>query len=334
MAPVEPYRSTEAFFPLPENAENHILLDDRTIKKTCAQLTSEIMAAKTIRPSIYTGIAGWALMLQHFVDTGLYESEKEAENALKQGLRCASSAAESLRDRPDRVVTFLEGRLGAMAVETAIEFDLGRQQPREVQTRVDAMRHLVVQALRLPESDCDLLYGRAGTLFSVAYLRRRLRNPSLFSPEAAALVRQILDEGLRKGAQIGTSFAWEWHQKFYWGAAHGFAGILSVLLLFPSEVDLAAREMRLLDVWNLLADALGYLLSDAEGGSGGALLRSGNMKSSSSSTQDRLVQWCHGAPGWIWPLCLWVLQSRPSPWKGQRRKEHLILHALGEAVWA
>lgn len=72
---------------------------------------------------------------------------------------------------------------------------------------------------------------------------------------------------------------YEWHGKRYWGAAHGLAGIMHVLMdmeLKPDEVE---------DVKGTLS----YMVKNR--------FPSGNYPSSEGSETDRLVHWCHGAPG-------------------------------------
>lgn len=72
---------------------------------------------------------------------------------------------------------------------------------------------------------------------------------------------------------------YEWHGKKYWGAAHGLAGIMHVLMnmeLKPDEVE---------DVKNTLR----YMIKNR--------FPSGNFRSSEGNDSDKLVHWCHGAPG-------------------------------------
>ena len=72
---------------------------------------------------------------------------------------------------------------------------------------------------------------------------------------------------------------YEWHGKKYWGAAHGLAGIMHVLMnmeLKPDEVE---------DVKNTLR----YMIKNR--------FPSGNFRSSEENDSDKLVHWCHGAPG-------------------------------------
>lgn len=72
---------------------------------------------------------------------------------------------------------------------------------------------------------------------------------------------------------------YEWHGKKYWGAAHGLAGIMHVLMdmeLKPDEVEDIKCTLR-------------FMIRNR--------FPSGNYRSSEGSESDRLVHWCHGAPG-------------------------------------
>ena len=71
-----------------------------------------------------------------------------------------------------------------------------------------------------------------------------------------------------------------WQGKEYYGAAHGTAGILHALLQSPASVLKPSLP--------IIVSTASFLLSQR--------LPSGNFPSSASSTSDRLVQWCHGAP--------------------------------------
>src|SRR5262249_25721096 len=72
----------------------------------------------------------------------------------------------------------------------------------------------------------------------------------------------------------------------YFGAAHGLAGVLYVLLHLPERCrDGRARE--------LIVGALDFLLS---------IQKDGNFPGAIEPTPE-LVHWCHGAPGIIPTLC-------------------------------
>lgn len=92
-----------------------------------------------------------------------------------------------------------------------------------------------------------------------------------------------MDEIIKSGRQLAkkgrSSLMYEWHGKKYWGAAHGLAGIMYVLMtvqLKPEEVEDVKGTLR-------------YMIKNC--------FPSGNYLSSEGSESDRLVHWCHGAPG-------------------------------------
>lgn len=73
---------------------------------------------------------------------------------------------------------------------------------------------------------------------------------------------------------------YEWYGERYWGAAHGLAGIMNVLL----DVELKPDEFE--DVKGTLK----YMINNC--------FPSGNYSTSEEDRKrDVLVHWCHGAPG-------------------------------------
>ena len=76
--------------------------------------------------------------------------------------------------------------------------------------------------------------------------------------------------------------SFDWHGKDYHGAAHGTVGILQQLLQSPADILKSTLPA-------IVATAEQLLSLRFEG--------TGNLPSSAGSTDDRLVQWCHGAPG-------------------------------------
>lgn len=76
---------------------------------------------------------------------------------------------------------------------------------------------------------------------------------------------------------------YEWHDSLYLGAAHGLTGILTLLL--EANEHLSAREI------DKVKQTIDFLITQK--------LPSGNYPSSLGSSSDRLVHWCHGAPGFL-----------------------------------
>jgi lantibiotic modifying enzyme len=94
---------------------------------------------------------------------------------------------------------------------------------------------------------------------------------------------------------------WQWHEKHYLGAAHGVVGILHTLLqLSQQDLDLVEKNVSTtkVNVLQLIKDTINSVMKNFS-------FESGNLQSSVSSEKDRLVHWCHGAPG----LCLLLLRA-------------------------
>ena len=72
---------------------------------------------------------------------------------------------------------------------------------------------------------------------------------------------------------------YEWYGKRYWGAAHGLAGIMNVLM------DMELTEDELKDVKGTLI----YMINNR--------FSNGNYRSSEGSTSDHFIDWCLGATG-------------------------------------
>lgn len=100
---------------------------------------------------------------------------------------------------------------------------------------------------------------------------------------------------------------YDWHNKCYLGAAHGIAGILQIMLGVNNLYYKYNNSNLFLEVekeYTLTANSIflsisattAYVMSEYS-------FCSGNIMASLESKSDKLVHWCHGAPGWI-TLCL------------------------------
>lgn len=137
----------------------------------------------------------------------------------------------------------------------------------------------VEQVLAVQEFPDENLYGRAGTLYLLRMVRRWVPGcEKLVDPCVAEISNTIMNRGPH----------WKWHGKRYLGAAHGDIGIITQLVLTSPE--LAPR----------LESAVERLL--------GMQLDDGNWPSSEESGANGkgLVQFCHGAPGFM--VSLWSLR--------------------------
>jgi lantibiotic modifying enzyme len=117
----------------------------------------------------------------------------------------------------------------------------------------------------------EWLYGRAGYLYFLRLIRGAFSNDE----EILELVEDTTDEVIEN--IMDSSRPWKWHGKAYVGAVHGAIGIITQIVLTAPH-------------WASKLEAeLGALLSYQ--------YDSGNFPSSLPPGRDRLVQFCHGAPG-------------------------------------
>ncbi|KAF2465064.1 uncharacterized protein BDR25DRAFT_92756 [Lindgomyces ingoldianus] len=122
-----------------------------------------------------------------------------------------------------------------------------------------------------PEASNEWLYGRAGYL----YLLRLVRGAFVDNKEVLELIEDTTDEVIEN--ILDSPRPWKWHGKAYVGAVHGAIGIITQIVL--TDATWAPK----------LEAELGALLSYQ--------YESGNFPSSLPPGRDRLVQFCHGAPG-------------------------------------
>ncbi|KAL0472920.1 hypothetical protein QR685DRAFT_156467 [Neurospora intermedia] len=150
----------------------------------------------------------------------------------------------------------------------AVRASIFREDPSHVRTFVSC----VSQILEVEEYPDEILYGRAGTLYLLRLVRHWVPGSNkLVDPAIAEITNTILNRGPN----------WTWHDKRYLGAVHGDIGILTQVVLTSPET--APQLESVLD----------------------RLLRlqhpSGNWPSSEqhAHTGKCLVQFCHGAPGFV-----------------------------------
>ncbi|KAE8687787.1 LanC-like protein GCR2 [Hibiscus syriacus] len=137
---------------------------------------------------------------------------------------------------------------------------------------------LIKLSKNLPD---ELLYGRAGYLWACLFLNKHLGEGTIPSKTKRAVIDEIIKNGRTLGQKGGGSpLMFEWYGEKYWGAAHGLAGIMHVLM----DVELKPDEAE--DVKSTLR----YMIRNR--------FPSGNYPASEQDRKyDVLVHWCHGAPG-------------------------------------
>lgn len=214
-------------------------------------------------PSVYTGLSGIALLFQKL---GLVE---DAIDLLER------SKKKSLEKKPR--ITFLCGLPGSLAQLAVL-----KQCSKELDDLLALKCHL--KSSEMPD---ELLYGRVGYLYALLYVQPTFKSSKILDETIQEVIDMILDSG-QKGSKCWKSrspLMYEWHGKQYYGAAHGLIGILFVLLQ-AGDKYLSSSTMQ-----TLIKPSIDYLMSQK--------FKSGNIPSSRGSDNDKLIHWCHGAPGAI-----------------------------------
>lgn len=127
----------------------------------------------------------------------------------------------------------------------------------------------------------ELLYGRTGGLYAMLLIKQQLPKQNVIKDEHITTHINIMLKSGKTMESFGRPLFYSWHGKEYVGAAHGYAGILYMLLEAHRYLD--SEQL------NLIKEAIDFIQ--------GIKYPSSNYPSSIGSQTDRLVHWCHGAPG-------------------------------------
>ena len=260
-----------------------------TVRDVCAETTEQVYSGEGRDYTVYTGIMGAALTLLALDQSGVPNTLRRARKLAKKARSVVMGSSKSAKR-----ITFHEGVPGVYAGSAVIEYRAGK---------VEKAQGIVEQLLafadggRIEEADSDeILYGRSGYLLALLYVREGgLVVPEEAIRDVANMIvrsgRRRAEKRRRRAADEGSGeeippLLYAWHKKEYLGAAHGMAGILYVLL--------HARDVLEDDEEDDVRDTLLWLVDQAT--------ESGNFPSSlgkKKKNRDRLVQWCHGAPGLV-----------------------------------
>jgi len=127
----------------------------------------------------------------------------------------------------------------------------------------------------------ELLYGRTGGLYAMLLIKQQLPKQNVIRDEHITNHINIMLKSGQTMESFGRPLFYSWHGKEYVGAAHGYAGILYMLL----EAHKYLNDEQL----KLIREAINFIQ--------GIRYPSSNYPSSIGSQTDRLIHWCHGAPG-------------------------------------
>ncbi|KAH6822593.1 GCR2-like 1 [Perilla frutescens var. hirtella] len=298
---------TASDLPLPADAflRPAISLKDQVVEMTWRRGGTE----GSLDPTVYTGLVGTALLcLRSYEATG---DRRDLQLSAEIVDTCAAAAHIS-----NRHVTFLCGRGGVYALGAITAKYTGDETKRSFYLNC-FLEMAQEKALPVgPEEggfgmSYDLLYGRAGFLWGALLVNKYLGDETIPTDVLMPVVGAVLAGG-RAGASHNTAcpLMYRWHGTGYWGAPHGLAGILHVLLHFPLSED---------DTKDVKA-TLRYMMSNR-------FPHSGNYPMSEGNPRDKLVQWSHGAGGIAITLC-----KASEAFPNDREFRDAAIEA-GEVVW-
>lgn len=227
--------------------------------------------------SVYTGMTGYALLYLH-----LYEIFSDAKY-LDKALSYVSSALKRLKHRR---ITFLCGDAGPLAVG-AVVYRLCNKKDKSDDC-IQQLLSMAESALPLDgETYDELLYGRAGYLYSLLFVNKYIGETTVPEKVINQVVDSMVESGRRQASRKSSAPAltYFWHGSEYIGAAHGYIGILFMML----HTDYQRHT-------DTIKSTLDFIL--------GLQYSSGNFPSSFGSGNDRLIHWCHGAPGGVYLMIL------------------------------
>lgn len=238
--------------------------------------------------SVYTGVGGHGLL--YFFLLKQYSNAPTAQNLQEKAIYYTNrSVSLSGNGRP----TFLCGDVGSFSLEAVLSNFLGDHASAEKIIRQKIIP--MVSTVTNPRSKVpnEILYGRAGFLYSLLWLKQEI--PSSSTVITDSIIRQVITSILEAGQRTRSEMRGQehpplfyfWHDSPYVGAAHGFYGILYMLLV-------CRRLLTQEELVGLVQPTLDYLL--------GIRFRSGNTPSSVGREHDKLIHWCHGAPGVVYTL--------------------------------
>ncbi|XP_071400523.1 lanC-like protein 2 [Centroberyx affinis] len=253
------------------------------IKDLLQQMEEGLKTADPHDFSTYTGWTGISLLYLQ-----LHRLSQEASHLQ----RALDYVKRTLRNLNGRKVTFLCGDAGPLAVAAVVYHRLNNPaDSKECLTKLLQLQRAVLS----PDSEMpdELLYGRAGYLYALLYVNKEMGADTVDESTIGKVATAIVESGKNLSAEQKKTercpLLYEWHKKQYVGAAHGLAGIYYMLMQPGAKVH---------------PDVLSELVRPSVDYVRHKKFRSGNYPSSLSNESDRLVHWCHGAPGVIHMLLM------------------------------
>ncbi|KAG6479365.1 lanC-like protein GCL2 [Zingiber officinale] len=244
--------------------------------------------------TLYTGALGTAFLL--FKAYHVTKNRADLDLCAEIVIACHQASQGS------PLVTFICGKAGVCALGAVVAKEAGDE----------GLLNLYLSSFREIKFPHDvpneLLYGRAGYLWSCSFLNKHIGEGTIPSTHMRSIAKDMIMDGKRLASKSNCPLMYEWNGERYWGAAHGLVGIMHALM----DVNLNEDDLQ------YVKGTLNYMINNR--------FISGNYPSTEGFNADCLVHWCHGAPG----VALTLTKA------AQVLQDHKFLQAAEEAadvVW-
>eukprot|EP01090_Pellita_catalonica_P009364 TRINITY_DN2042_c0_g2_i1.p1 TRINITY_DN2042_c0_g2~~TRINITY_DN2042_c0_g2_i1.p1 ORF type:complete len:474 (-),score=73.31 TRINITY_DN2042_c0_g2_i1:306-1727(-) len=262
--------------------------------------------------NVYTGVAGvaWMFLELHLKATDVIVRKSSQKSFIHKAEYYIKIALQILSKRRNETgISFTTGPAGVYALAAVIYHYAHK--PKRSEKYLAAFTDISNNFLPISPTfeKWELLYGAMGYLYGALFINKHIGSKDNTDPiNNQKIIVPILLGCLRNGRQFyernkGVKpkdqfpFMYKWHEKQYFGGAHGLMGILTLLMsTIHSEkspiTQLLKQEEKDFSVDGLKRD----LVATAK-----RMLRekfpSGNYptRPNADASRDTLVQWCHGA---------------------------------------
>lgn len=279
--------------------------------------------------TVYCGVAGILYM-----NLLLYEHDKTVEHLNK-----GKEIVEILKRSTFRhSVSFLEGSSGFHSLTSMLYFYLNNEKEviengkslyiGEIDALMKYFYKRKEEFLDIDNGQNELLYGKSGLIYSYLFCRPIWIQLENYKKNILAILYLLMNSIFNNGKKyaefhqdrVPLSLYYEWHGSVYLGAAHGYAGILFILLktilvLFENlenledglningvkeneKIVLKTLKEELVKhmqfIYKVTAEILDlYVTSEFN------VYSSVKKEKIEHKKVEKLVQWCHGNPGFI-----------------------------------
>jgi lantibiotic modifying enzyme len=256
-----------------------------------------------LRPNLYTGLSGLAYFFLQ-----LHFHNKTAENLQILTPQPCITLARAFLDRAKKqthsianIPSMISGLPGYVALQVVLTFEENNLKKSE--RSLNQLIELQSLCFNNPKRIIcnEQLYGRAGYISALLFVLKHVTfsSQSLSSDLFSKLTETIIADGRQQSQTVQNSLSsdnispllFQWHQKFYLGAAHGTSGILFTLMQLPTIQSSTLQTIK---------ETVDHIVCNSR-------FPSGNYHSKQNQTdedsEDRLVHWCHGATGVLMMLC-------------------------------